>query len=523
MSQAAPVAVGDTIAGKYLVERIIGAGGMGVVIAARHLELDQIVAMKFLLPEIAKLDMAPERFRREAWAVARIRGEHVCRVLDVGTLESGIPFMVMEYLDGCDLATELAQRGTLPVDEAVEYVLQACEALAEAHSAGVVHRDLKPANLFLAHSADGTRGIKVLDFGVSKVLAEAGNAALSLTSTKTLVGSPLYMSPEQLDSAKGVDARTDIWALGVVLYELLTGRTPFGGDSIAQLVSGVLHSDPPSFDAVGIEPLADLEAVIHRAVSKRREDRYANVGELATDLIPFGPPSSLQSAQRSARLLAREPSMSLPTSLPSGQRVSTPRNAMQSNRTPAKPITPASERAPTPRPSTPSASTPVSWEQERSVSRRKRVGLIAVLVLGVAVAAVVILQRTAAPGVPPAAAGNGAVNQLGGEPNTVAPAPAGLPAPGMEAVPPTPAAAALLAAKGMAGSRGGVVDASVAPEPPGLEPPPAEPARLKAAAAERERAARHGARHKPGAAPEPSAITPEPRPGSGITDFGGRR
>ena len=531
MSQAAPVAVGDTIAGKYLVERIIGAGGMGVVIAARHLELDQIVAMKFLLPEIAKLDMAPERFRREAWAVARIRGEHVCRVLDVGTLESGIPFMVMEYLDGCDLATELAQRATLPVEEAVEYVLQACEALAEAHSAGIVHRDLKPANLFLAHSADGTRGIKVLDFGVSKVLSDAGNAALSLTSTKTLVGSPLYMSPEQLDSAKGVDARTDIWALGVVLYELLTGRTPFGGDSIAQLVSGVLHSDPPSFADVGIEPLAELEAVIGRAVSKRREDRYANVGEFATELIPFGPASSTQSAQRSARLLAREPNTSLPVSLPAGQRVSTPRNPMQSNRTPSKPITPASERVPTPRPSTPPstprASTPVSWEQERSVSRRKRVGLLAVLLLGVAVAVVIVLQRTAGPGVPgAAAAGDGAVlrpaqpGQSGAGRNAAGPA-SGLSAPGAEAEARGPAAG-LLAAHGAAGTRGGVVDAGVSPQPPPIEPPPAEPARLKAEAAERERAARHGARRKP-SDPEPSAITPEPRPGAGISDFGGRR
>jgi serine/threonine-protein kinase len=516
MSQAAPVAVGDTIAGKYLVERIIGAGGMGVVIAARHLELDQIVAMKFLLPEIAKLDMAPERFRREAWAVARIRGEHVCRVLDVGTCENGIPFMVMEYLDGCDLATELAQRGTLPVEEAVEYVLQACEALAEAHSAGIVHRDLKPANLFLAHSADGTRGIKVLDFGVSKVLSEAGNAALSLTSTKTLVGSPLYMSPEQLDSAKGVDARTDIWALGVVLYELLTGRTPFGGDSIAQLVSGVLHSDPPPFSEVGIEPLIDLEAVIGRAVSKRREDRYANVAELATDLIPFGPPHATQSAQRSARLLAREPNMSMPVSMPAGQRVSTPRNALQSNRTPGGPITPAAERVPTPRPSTPRASTPVSWEQERSVSRRKRAGLAAVILLGAVVAALIILQRTARPGVPAAAADGAAIAQDAERGAAVSQAP-----PGSDVAPQQPGAAALLAAKGAAGAHGGITDASVSPEPPPLEPPPADPARLKAEAAERERAARRVSRRKPNESEPPAA--PEPKPASTISDFGGRR
>jgi serine/threonine-protein kinase len=336
------------------------------------------------------------------------------------------------------------------------------------------------------------------------------------------------MSPEQLDSAKGVDARTDIWALGVVLYELLTGRTPFGGDSIAQLVSGVLHAEPPSFDAVGIEPLAELEAVIGRAVSKRREDRYANVGELATDLIPFGPDSATQSAQRSARLLAREPSTSLPVSMPSGQRVSTPRNAMQSNRTPSRPITPAGERTPTPRASaartpTPrsssspssSASTPVSWEQERSVSRRKRFGLAAALLLvGGAAAAFVILQRTAGSGAPPSA------HEPGGGPNVLTPAPA---APGMEPSSPHPAAAALLATKAAAGSQGGVVDAGVSPEPPPVQPRQPEPARSRAeTAAERERAERRGARRKPGEA-EPSAVPPATQPGSGITDFGGRR
>ena len=532
---SAPVAVGDTIAGKYLVERIIGEGGMGIVIAARHLELDQIVAMKFLLPEIAKLDMAAERFRREAWAAARIRGEHVCRVLDVGTLDSGIPFMVMEYLDGCDLATELSQLGSLPAEEAVDYVLQACEALAEAHSAGIVHRDLKPANLFLARQADGTRGVKVLDFGVSKVLAEAGNAALSLTSTKTLVGSPLYMSPEQLDSAKGVDARTDIWALGVVLYELITGRTPFGGDSIAQLVSGVLHANPPTFQAVGLEPLPDLEAVIGRAVSKRREDRYQTVAELAHDLVPFGPDHSAHSAQRSTRLLARDPGTSLPVSMPSGQRMSTPRNAMGSNRTPSQPIaTPPDARVPTPRPSTPRPatsrpsslgdSTPVSWEHQRTVSRRKRFGVAAIVLIGAGVATVIVLQRTASSGVAPAAAASDAPALGAAAPGSAGPAPAGLP--GASAGQPQLAPGALLAG-GSAGTQGGIVDAGISPHPPPVEPPPADPARSKLAGAaeraERERAERRSGRRRDPGASAPAGSTPAPASGSGVTDFGGRR
>ncbi|HEX4352856.1 MAG TPA: serine/threonine-protein kinase, partial [Polyangiales bacterium] len=247
---APPVVIGDVIAGKYVVERVIGEGGMGVVLAARHLELDQRVAIKFLLPEIAETGMAAERFRREARAAARIRGQHVCRVLDVGTLETGIPFMVMEYLEGRDLASELEDRGRMPVEEAVGYVLQACEALAEAHANGVIHRDLKPANLFLEACADGSRRLKVLDFGVSKSLIEgtAGRQA-ALTKTSSLVGSPLYMSPEQLDSARDVDARTDIWALGVVLYELIAGHTPFNGDTIPQLVTAVLHDPPRALSA----------------------------------------------------------------------------------------------------------------------------------------------------------------------------------------------------------------------------------------------------------------------------------
>ncbi|HTU58992.1 MAG TPA: serine/threonine-protein kinase, partial [Polyangiales bacterium] len=214
-----PVAIGATVAEKYVVERVLGEGGMGIVLAARHRDLDQRVAIKCLLPEIAQRGVAAERFRREARAVASMRSEHICRVLDVGTLADGIPFMIMEYLDGCDLSQELERRERLPYREAVAYVLQACEALSEAHNAGIIHRDLKPANLFLEQRGAGTRRVKVLDFGVSKSLLEAQKSQ-ALTQTANLVGSPLYMSPEQLESSRDVDARADIWGLGVVLYEL---------------------------------------------------------------------------------------------------------------------------------------------------------------------------------------------------------------------------------------------------------------------------------------------------------------
>ena len=525
-----PVAVGETIAGKYLVERIIGEGGMGVVIAARHTELDQTVAIKFLLPEIAKLDMAAERFRREAWAVARIRGEHVCRVLDVGTLPNGVPFMVMEYLEGCDLATELHERKALPAEEAVDYVLQSCEALAEAHAAGIVHRDLKPANLFLAQRADGTRGVKVLDFGVSKVMTETGRAAgLSLTSTKTLVGSPLYMSPEQLDSAKGVDARTDIWALGVVLYELITGRTPFNGDSIAQLVSGVLHADPPPFTESGIVLEGELESVVKRAVSKRREDRHANIAELAADLVPYGPATAALSATRTARMLAREGSTSLPVG-PGGERPITPRGSLQPNRTPNR--TPSDreplqqqERTPGQRGSGARESTPVSWEKERSASRRKRAGLVALALLGAGLAAMIAWPRGERAQVPPGASDRDLLPPSAQAPAATAPsqpttigstAPAlrggaSLPAAADPALPASaPAIAAQLAAQ---------VDAGLPPQPP-TEPPQPEPVRPRENSATREPALRRSTHH----ASERPLDSPQPASNSGgISDFGGRR
>src|SRR5829696_2386345 len=209
----APVSPGDILAGKYRVERILGAGNMGVVVAATNIALEQLVALKFMLPGKAPNPQQHERFLREARAAARLRSQHVAHVLDMGTLENGAPYTVMEFLEGQDLAAVLAERGPLPVEEAVEYVLQVCEAVGEAHAAGIVHRDLKPANLFLTGDVSGSPCVKVLDFGISKL-----SGALTLTQEKQAFGSPLYMSPEQMNAFKLVDARGDIWALGVILY-----------------------------------------------------------------------------------------------------------------------------------------------------------------------------------------------------------------------------------------------------------------------------------------------------------------
>jgi serine/threonine protein kinase len=292
---------GAVILGKYRVEKVIGVGGMGAVVGARHLQLDERVAIKFLLPQVAAMDDVVQRFLREAKAAIRIRSEHCVRVLDVGTLESGAPYMVMEYLEGQDLAAMVAQHRPLPIPSVVDWVLQACEALAEAHAMGVVHRDLKPANLFLTHRADGTPSVKVLDFGISKQAASGADAGV--TKTQAVLGSPRYMSPEQMRSTRDVDARTDVWALGAVVYELLTGLPPFDAETMTALCAAILQDAPRPPSALRPEVPPPLDFVLLAALEKDRDRRYANVAQLAAALAPFGSPLAWASAERCARVL----------------------------------------------------------------------------------------------------------------------------------------------------------------------------------------------------------------------------
>lgn len=244
---AAGVRQGDVLGGKYRIERVLGVGGMGVVVAARHIELDSRVALKFLLPELVASPEAVARFAGKARAAVQIQNEHVARVLDVGTLDNGAPYMVMEFLEGRDLSTWLEQRGPLPVEQAVEFILQACVAVADAHRLGIIHRDLKPANLFCIRRTDGQFVVKVLDFGISKLrrTPEGDRASgMSVTKTSALMGSTALHVPRANALVQGRQ-RADVWALGVILFELLTGRAPFLGETVTEVAIHVATQQPP--------------------------------------------------------------------------------------------------------------------------------------------------------------------------------------------------------------------------------------------------------------------------------------
>jgi serine/threonine protein kinase len=298
-----PFEVGEIVAGKYRVERVIGEGAMGIVLAATHLELDEIVAMKFIRPEVQAVPGVVGRFAREAKASARIKGEHTATVLDVGMEPGRGPYIVMEYLEGRDLNEVLRQEGPLPVRRAVEYVLQACEALASAHSNGITHRDIKPENLFLTRQGD-MDVLKVLDFGISKAALTGSvfGGDLSLIKTSCFVGTPLYMSPEQIRGT-AVDQRTDIWSIGAVLYELLTQRTAFSGASVTQVCALILEGDAEPLRDHCPDAPAELQAIICRCFEKDAKRRFQNVADLATSLLPFAPSRARCHAERASSIL----------------------------------------------------------------------------------------------------------------------------------------------------------------------------------------------------------------------------
>ena len=366
----AGVRPGEVLAGKYRVERVLGHGGMGVVVAAHHIQLDEKVALKFLLPEAVKNAESVARFLREARAAVKIKSEHVARVIDVGQLENGSPYIVMEYLEGSDLTAWLQRHGALPVEQAVDFVLQACEAIAEAHALQVVHRDLKPSNLFCVQRSDGALSIKVLDFGISKITTP-GAPGHDMTRTTALMGSPLYMSPEQMQFSKGVDARTDVWALGVILFELLTARPPFDAEAVTELAIKIANEPAPALRTLRPDAPEGLEQAIAKCLEKDRARRFQTVGELAVALAPFGPAHSRLSVERVLGTL-RKAGISA--------------------------VQPAAGSAPTLAATTPQ--TDASWGQTaagtKSGGGRVVIGLAVAAVLGVvAVAGVLVLRKPA--------------------------------------------------------------------------------------------------------------------------------
>jgi len=290
--------IGELLAEKYRVSRLLGSGGMGAVYQAHHEILDKEVAIKLLLPHVAESQVAVTRFLNEAKAVARLSNEHVAAVLDVGMLPNGCAYMVLEYLEGCDLAQTLQARGALPMNEAVEYVIQALEAVAQAHAVGIIHRDLKPANLFLTRRADGLPMIKVLDFGISKATTS------DVTTTSTTIGSPAYMSPEQIKSAKHVDPRSDIWSIGVVLYQLLTNEQPFKGEQYGEIFFAVLKGAHTPLSALKPELPSPLSDAVGRCLERDPNRRFQNVGELAEALKDYAFPEAKLCVERIHRMLA---------------------------------------------------------------------------------------------------------------------------------------------------------------------------------------------------------------------------
>jgi eukaryotic-like serine/threonine-protein kinase len=296
---------GTILLQKYRVESLLGQGGMGLVFAARHLALDEPVAIKVLTHSVSQQAEGLARLQREARILARLRNEHVVRVIDLGELEDGKPFMVMEHLSGSDLATLLEAEGAFEPSRAVGFILQALVALAAAHANGVIHRDLKPDNLFCATNPDGSSLVKVLDFGISRLERRGGPGSASMTQPQALMGTPLYMSPEQLRDPTDVDPRSDIWSLGVVLYELVTGRAPFLANGLPQIAVKIATEPPPPLGLDGAP--AGFEKVVLRCLEKERDLRFSDVAALARALGPYGPVGCGQSIARVEQLLSLPP------------------------------------------------------------------------------------------------------------------------------------------------------------------------------------------------------------------------
>jgi serine/threonine-protein kinase len=307
---------GDTLGGKFRIERLVGRGGMGVVMEATNVQLDQKVAIK-LLARKADDPSVVERFMREAKAAARLKSEHVARVFDVGKDPTHGPFIVMEFLDGKTLAQLVSETGRVPLHRAVEYVIDACEGLAEAHARGIVHQDVKPGNLFVVTGDDGRPSVKVLDFGIATMRTKEPATRDSKSSAPRSQGTPAYLSPEQL-RGHDVDHRADIWSLGCVLYELLCAERAFRSQRFTELVTQILETPPEPMPA-DLELPSAVTQVLDRCLQKNPEARYHSTGELALALLPFArrrAHSSVAKAVAHVKTGGLDPNLEMPSSMP---------------------------------------------------------------------------------------------------------------------------------------------------------------------------------------------------------------
>ena len=485
------LAPNDLLLGKYRVERELGRGGMGVVVRARHLTLDEVVAIKVLSDELGITTEVFERFTREAKAAAKLKSQHTVRVTDVGRLDDGTPYMVMEMLEGSDLADLAKHNAPLAHSLIIDLVLQACEPLAEAHAMGIVHRDIKPSNLFVTSDGEGAPFVKLLDFGIAKA---PDVSAVPITRTFSVLGTPGYMSPEQLKSSRNVDHRSDIWALGVMLYELLEERRPFDADALPALIMQIAMTQAQPATRM----MPGLAAVVMRCLEKDPDHRFQSIEELATALQPFSSDPThagvaIQRMQRLARASAER----------SGDSTPMPRGRLDPTAAIAR-ATPPHAVAALPQDAVATAvERPGSARDDRSrdvageMTRRpttiafRRLGTIAALLLAaVSIAAVVVIN------VRP---------ELLTREETVAPAPAAVPvaAPVNTAPPPPPAPQPTTTPPPPAPTPIETQEAKPVEEPTAAEPPLSETTKKKKRTPRTDR--------KPATSEEPQPKKEEPR------------
>jgi serine/threonine-protein kinase len=352
---------GDVLAGRFRVERVLGVGGMGSVFAAEDLRFARRVAIKLMLPDLMEIPEFAARFAREAQAASSLSSEHAARVYEIGRLPDGSPYMVLELLQGRDLDRVLRTRGPLPIAEAVQYILETCHAIGEAHGLGIVHRDLKPSNLYLAEREGAPPVVKVLDFGISKSTPlDAGSSAgrpgepAGLTATESTLGSPHYMSPEQLRSAKRVDRRTDVWSLGIILHKLLSGHLAFESESVGAHLAAIVADPPTPLRQHRADAPEGLEVAILRCLQKDLALRFQNVGQLAVALAPFAAPSARPLIEAVVAIVGREAALA-----PLSPLAGTPSQEDARQPAPATVRMPQLASAPTPEPATVAGWTPV--------------------------------------------------------------------------------------------------------------------------------------------------------------------